>query len=59
MRHSCAVIGLGNIGFQYRFKFAGDSKTKTWSHVDAYLKSDRTDLVAAVEIDNEMHVIHK
>jgi len=43
-----AVVGLGNIGFQ----FSLDTKRQgTWSHVDAYLKSGRTALAGAVEIN--------
>jgi len=43
-----AVIGLGNIGF----KLGLDPLRKaTWSHVAAYEKFDRAELVGAVEID--------
>lgn len=46
--YNAAVIGLGNIGFQFNL----DPKRKeTWSHVSAYEKCERTKLVAAVEID--------
>lgn len=45
-----AVIGLGNIGFQ----FSLDSLRKgVWSHAAAYDKSKRTKLCAAVEIDQK------
>jgi predicted dehydrogenase len=45
-----AVIGLGNIGFQFNL----DPKRKgTWSHITAYERCNRTELVGAVEIDKE------
>ena len=48
--YKTAVIGLGNIGFQFNL----DPKRKeTWSHVSAYEKCDRTELVGAVEFDEE------
>lgn len=51
-----AVIGLGNIGF----KFSHDNKRKgTWSHIDAYSKCPATNLVGAVEIDqNTIDLFH-
>ncbi len=50
MKYRAAVIGLGHVGFQ----FGLDSKRKgTWSHVGAYEACHRTELAAAVEIDNE------
>ncbi|MDD1653042.1 MAG: Gfo/Idh/MocA family oxidoreductase [Methanomicrobiales archaeon] len=43
-----AVVGLGNIGF----KLSLDTRRQsTWSHVDAYLRSGRTVLTGAVEIN--------
>ncbi len=48
--YKAAVIGLGNIGFQ----FNTDPKRKgTWSHVSAYEKCKKTKLVGAVEVDAE------
>ncbi len=45
-----AVIGLGNIGFLFNF----DKKRKeTWSHVSAYERCDKTQLIGAVEIDKK------
>jgi predicted dehydrogenase len=45
-----AVIGLGNIGF----KLGLDSlRESTWSHVSAYEKCEMTELVGAVEINDE------
>ncbi len=45
-----AVIGLGNIGFQFNL----DPKRKdTWSHVSAYEKADKTQLAGVVEIDED------
>jgi predicted dehydrogenase len=56
MIFQAAVIGLGNIGF----KFSHDEKRKgTWSHVDAYSKCPATNLVGAVEIDqNTIDLFH-
>ena len=42
------MIGLGNIGFQFDFD---RKRSKTWSHVSAYRKNNRTRLAAVVEID--------
>ena len=53
---NAAVIGLGNIGFQ----FSLDPKRKeTWSHVSAYEKCEKIKLVAAVEIDHSREQIFK
>lgn len=44
-----AVIGLGNIGYLFNL----DPKRRdTWSHVAAYTRCERTNLVGAVEIDS-------
>lgn len=48
MIYKAAVIGLGNIGF----KFDLDKKRKgTWSHAAAYEKNKKTELAAAVEVN--------
>lgn len=48
--HKAAVIGLGNIGFQFNL----DPKRKeTWSHVSAYEKCGKTRLAGAVELSPE------
>jgi predicted dehydrogenase len=47
MLYNAAVIGLGNIGF----KLDLDKKRKeTWSHVGAYVRSEKTKLSATVEV---------
>jgi len=54
--YKAAVIGLGNIGFQFNL----DPKRKeTWSHVSAYNKCKKTTLVGAVEIDEDKITIFK
>jgi len=53
---NAAVIGLGNIGFQFDI----DPKRKTtWSHVSAYTKCGKTRLVGAVEIDDKKASLFK
>ena len=48
MNYNSAVIGLGNIGFRFQL----DRKRRgTWSHMDAYKKSNSVSIVAAVETD--------
>ncbi|MBI2470415.1 MAG: Gfo/Idh/MocA family oxidoreductase [Planctomycetes bacterium] len=43
-----AVIGLGNIGFKLGLD---PLRKETWSHVHAYERCNKTELVGAVEID--------
>jgi UDP-N-acetylglucosamine 3-dehydrogenase len=44
-----AVIGLGNIGFKLNLD---PLRKEIWSHVSAYEKCDKTELVGAVEVNN-------
>ncbi len=51
-----AVIGLGNIGF---FFDLDPLRKETWSHVSAYIKCLRTELVGVVDVDKEKIDIFK
>ncbi len=56
MMLKAAVIGLGNIGFQFNL----DPKRKeTWSHVSAYGKCEKTKLAGAVETDDAKIALFK
>jgi predicted dehydrogenase len=56
MVYQAAVVGLGNIGFKFSYD---EKRTGTWSHVDAYNKCPSTNLVGAVEIDqNTIDLFH-
>ena len=49
MVYKTAVIGLGNIGFQLNLD---NLRKGTWSHVSAYGKCEKTELVGAVEVND-------
>ena len=51
-----AVIGLGNIGFQFDMD---PLRKGTWSHVSAYSKCKKTVLAGAVETDKDKRLIFK
>lgn len=51
-----AVIGLGNIGF---FFDLDPLRKETWSHVSAYIKCLKTELVGVVDVDKEKINIFK
>jgi predicted dehydrogenase len=51
-----AVIGLGNIGF---FFDLDPLRKETWSHVSAYTKCLKTELVGVVDVDKEKVNIFK
>lgn len=51
-----AVIGLGNIGF---FFDLDPLRKETWSHVSAYIKCLKTELVGVVDVDKDKVNIFK
>ena len=54
--YRAAVVGLGNIGFQFSLD---PNRTGTWSHVSAYERCEETVLVGAVEIDEGRTVVFR
>lgn len=55
-KYNSAVIGLGNIGFQFNLD---PLRKDIWSHVSAYEACENTVLTAAIELDQEKIDIFK